>query len=374
MDGDADYYELLGVDRTADEKTIKASFRKLAMECHPDRNPGCKTSEARFRAINEAYDCLKDQQKRAAYDRFGKAAFQNGGFGGGAGQQGFEGFSDIFENIFGEFMGGGRPGQQSRVQRGADLRYDLEISLEEAFSGKDAVVTFDVAARCDTCSGSGAKAGTGTHSCETCGGFGKVRAQQGFFVVERTCPACHGRGEKISDPCDDCQGQGRIERERTLNVRVPAGVDDGTRIRVQNEGEAGPRGGPAGDLYIFIHLKRHTLFQREGTTLFARSTISFPTAALGGSIQVPGIDGEPVEFRIPSGFQSGTQLRHRGSGMPVLNGRGRGDLVVQVDIETPSKLTARQRELLEEYRAIEEGENANSSDGFFGKLKEIWSS
>lgn len=372
MSVDTDYYELLQVDRTADDKTIKSSYRRLAMECHPDRNPGCTVSEEKFKAISEAYDCLKDPQKRAAYDRFGKAAFQNGGFGQGNGQ-GFDGFSDIFENIFGEFMGGGRGGGRQRVQRGADLRYDLEISLEDAFSGKEATISFDVAMTCDACNGAGAKPGTGAKSCNTCAGHGKVRAQQGFFVVERTCPTCHGRGETLTDPCASCRGEGRIDRERTLNVRVPAGVDDGTRIRVSNEGEAGARGAPPGDLYIFVHVTRHAQFQREGTTLFARAPISFATAALGGAIQVPGIDGKTIDLRIPAGIQSGTQLRQRGSGMPVLNGRGQGDLVVQIDVETPSKLNARQRELLEELRALEAGQ-ADSEEGFFGKLKDIWNS
>ena len=374
MSVDTDYYELLQVERTADDKTIKTSYRRLAMECHPDRNPGCTISEERFKAISEAYDCLKDPQKRAAYDRFGKAAFQNGGFG--QNQQGFDGFSDIFENIFGEFMGGGGrgPGSRQRVQRGADLRYDLEISMEEAFSGKEAQISFDVAMSCEACNGAGAKPGTGTRSCSTCAGHGKVRAQQGFFVVERTCPTCHGRGETISDPCGSCRGEGRVDKERSLKVKVPAGVDDGTRIRVSNEGEAGARGAPPGDLYIFVHVTRHAHFQREGTTLFARAPISFATAALGGVINVPGIDGNPIELRIPAGLQSGTQLRQRGSGMPVLNGRGQGDLVVQIDVETPSKLNARQRELLEELRHMETGETGTSDEGFFGRLKDIWSS
>jgi len=374
MSVDTDYYELLQVERTADDKTIKSSYRRLAMECHPDRNPGCTISEEKFKAISEAYDCLKDPQKRAAYDRFGKAAFQNGGFGpsGGSGQ-GFDGFSDIFENIFGEFMGGRGGGGRQRVQRGADLRYDLEISMEEAFSGKEATIAFDVAMTCEECSGAGAKPGTGTRACGTCAGHGKVRAQQGFFVVERTCPTCHGRGETISDPCASCRGEGRIDRERSLNVKVPAGVDDGTRIRVSNEGEAGARGAPPGDLYIFVHVTRHPQFQREGTTLFARAPISFAMAALGGTIQVPGIDGKTIDLRVPAGLQSGTQLRQRGAGMPVLNGRGQGDLVVQIDVETPSKLSARQRQLLEELRELEAAQS-ESDEGFFGKLKDIWNS
>ena len=281
---DTDYYELLEVERTADDKTIKTSYRRLAMICHPDKNPGCKDSEAKFKAISEAYDCLKDPQKRAAYDRFGKAAFQQGGPGGQG--QGFEGFSDIFENIFGEFMGGGRG--QGGVRRGADLRYDMDVTLEEAFAGKQTQVAIEVAAACEVCHGTGAKAGTRARQCGTCKGHGKVRAQQGFFMVERVCPTCHGAGEMIADPCDACRGEGRIDKQKTLDVRIPAGVDEGTRIRLTGEGEAGARGAPPGDLYIFIHLARHALFQREGTTLFARVPVSITTAALGGGISVPG--------------------------------------------------------------------------------------
>lgn len=366
-DIDIDYYELLEVDRGADDGTLKSAYRKLAMRYHPDKNPGCKDSEARFKAINEAYDCLKDPQKRAAYDRFGKAAFQNGG--AGAGPQDFGGFSDIFENIFGEFMGGGRGRQQAR--RGADLRYDMEITLEDAFHGKATEISVDVAALCDTCDGSGAKAGTKARACTTCNGHGKVRAQQGFFVVERTCPACHGAGQVIAEPCPACRGEGRVDRSKTLSVNIPPGVDEGTRIRLSGEGEAGPRGSPPGDLYIFLHITRHKLFEREGTTLFARCPISFTTAALGGTIEVPGLDKQAHEIRIPSGIQSGKQLRQRGAGMPVLNGRGHGDLVIQIDVETPTKLTARQKELLEEFRATETGEECPESSGFFTKLKSM---
>jgi molecular chaperone DnaJ len=368
---ETDYYELLEIERTADDKTIKTAYRRLAMECHPDRNPGCKVSEEKFKQISEAYDCLKDPQKRAAYDRFGHAAFRQGGGGGAGGfsQQGFEGFSDIFENIFGEFMGGGRARGGSSVQRGADLRYDLEISLEDAFHGTTEEIRVDVAAQCGACEGSGAKPGTTARGCPTCQGHGKVRAQQGFFVVERTCPTCHGRGEVIAEPCAECRGEGRVERSKTLAVTIPRGVDEGTRIRMTGEGEAGARGGPAGDLYIFLHVQPHRLFQRDGTTLFARAPISFTTAALGGSITVPGLDGDPHELRIPAGIQSGKQLRQRGAGMPVLNGRGQGDLVIQIEVETPTKLTARQKELLEEFRATETGEECPESSGFFSRLK-----
>jgi len=367
---DTEYYERLEVERTADDRTIKSSYRRLAMQCHPDRNPGCKESEAKFKAINEAYDCLKDPQKRAAYDRFGKAAFQNGGPGAGGGH-GFEGFSDIFENIFGEFMGGGRGGRQ-QARRGADLRYDMEITLEDAFHGKATEIHVDVAAECDACHGSGAKPGTSARGCTTCNGHGKVRAQQGFFVVERTCPACHGAGQVIAEPCPQCRGEGRVDREKTLAVTIPAGVDEGTRIRLSGEGEAGPRGAPPGDLYIFLHIARHPIFEREGTTLFARCPISFTTAALGGTLEVPGLDKQIHTIRIPAGIQPGKQLRQRGAGMPVLNGRGAGDMVIQIDVETPTRMSARQKELLEEFRSLETGEESPASSGFFAKLKGMW--
>ena len=366
---DTDYYELLEVERSADDKTIKTSYRRLAMQCHPDKNPGCSVSEAKFKSISQAYDVLKDPQKRAAYDRFGHAAFQNGG-GGGQGQ-GFEGFSDIFESVFGEFMGGGRSrgGGGSSALRGADLRYDLEISLSEAFHGKTHEIRVDVAAQCDLCHGSGAAEGAQARTCATCHGHGKVRAQQGFFVVERACPTCHGRGQVIAEPCGKCHGEGRIEVSKTLSVKIPKGVDEGTRIRMSGEGEAGARGGPAGDLYIFLHVARHDIFERDGTTLFARAPISITTASLGGTITVPGLDGVHHELRIPAGIQTGKQLRQRGAGMPVLNGRGQGDLVVQVEVETPTRLTARQKELLEEFRASETGEECPQASGFFSRLK-----
>ncbi|MES2289597.1 MAG: molecular chaperone DnaJ [Pseudomonadota bacterium] len=368
MMADVDYYELLEVERTADDGTIKSSYRKLAMKFHPDKNPGCDDSEARFKAISEAYDCLKDPQKRAAYDRFGHAAFQNGGMGGGGGAQGFEGFSDIFDNIFGEFMGGGRQ-QRGGPRRGADLRYDLEITLEEAFHGKATEVSIEVSTSCEPCVGSGAKPGTSAKQCQTCGGHGKVRAQQGFFVVERPCPTCHGAGQVIADPCPSCRGEGRVDKAKTLSVNIPAGVDEGTRIRLSGEGEAGARGAPAGDLYIFLHVGRHSIFEREGTTLFARAPISFTTAALGGTLDVPGLDGKHHEIRIPAGIQSGKQLRQRAAGMPVLNGRGHGDLVIQVEVETPTHLSAKQRELLEQFRETETGKECPKSQGFFDKLR-----
>jgi molecular chaperone DnaJ len=368
---ETDYYELLQVDRSADERAIKSAYRKLAMECHPDRNGGCPEAEKRFKAISEAYDCLKDPQKRAAYDRFGHAAFRNGGFGGNGGAQDFGSFTDIFENIFGEFMNGGQ-GQRSNVRRGSDLRYDLEISFEEAFAGKTVEVRIDGSVPCEPCGGGGAKTGTGARTCSTCGGRGQVRASQGFFVVERTCPTCRGVGETLSDPCPACRGEGRVEKQRTLEVRIPAGVDDGTRIRLAGEGDSGSRGGPPGDLYIFVHMKRHPVFERDGTTLFARCPVSFTTAALGGSIEVPGLDRSKHEVRIPAGIQSGKQLHVRGAGMPVLNGRGHGDMVIQVEVETPTRLSARQKELLEEFRKTETGEECPASSGFFSKLRTMW--
>ena len=363
---DTDYYELLEIERTADDGTIKTSYRKLAMKFHPDKNPGCAVSEEKFKSISEAYDVLKDPQKRAAYDRYGKAAFQNGG---GGGEQGFGGFSDIFDNIFGEFTGRGR---QAGPRRGADLRYDMEITLEDAFHGKATEIKVDVSARCEPCDGSGAKPGTSAKQCTTCGGRGQVRAQQGFFVVERACPSCHGAGQIITDPCPACRGEGRVDKAKTLSVNVPAGVDEGTRIRLSGEGEAGGRGAPAGDLYIFLHVARHAIFEREGTTLFARAPISFTTASLGGSIGIPGLDGTRHDIRIPAGIQSGKQLRQRGAGMPVLNARGTGDLVIQVEVETPTKLTAKQKELLEAFRETETGEECPKSTGFFDKLKAVF--
>ena len=371
MTTDIDYYELLECERTADDGTLKSSYRRLAVKWHPDKNPGDAAAETRFKAISEAYDCLKDPQKRAAYDRYGKAAFQQGG-GGGA--QGFGGFSDIFEDIFGQFTGRGR--QPSG--RGQDLRYDLEMTFEEAFAGKTAALTMEVAAVCATCDGRGAKPGTTAKQCATCRGQGKVGMRQGMFMVERTCPACQGSGQIIPEPCDTCHGAGRVEREKNLEVKIPAGVDDGTRIRVAGEGEAGQRGAGPGDLYIFVALKPHAIFKRDGTTLFAQVPISITTAALGGEIEVPGLDKQSATIKVPPGTQSGKQLRVRGRGMPALSSNGRstgfGDLVVQVDVETPIKLSKRQRELLEEFQTLEASEgNFPAQSGFFAKIKDMWS-
>ncbi|MDE8651927.1 molecular chaperone DnaJ [Novosphingobium album (ex Liu et al. 2023)] len=365
-----DYYQLLEVERTADEKTIKSAYRRLAMRYHPDKNPGCQDSEARFKAISQAYDCLKDPQKRAAYDRYGHAAFEQGGMGGGGGGAAdFGDIGDIFESIFGQAFGGG--GRQ-QARRGADLRYDMEVTLEEAFNGSKTEITIEVSQTCEPCSGSGAEPGTGTRRCNMCGGHGKVRAQQGFFVVERTCPTCHGRGEVIEKPCRACRGEGRMDKPQSLQIEVPPGVDSGTRIRVSGKGEAGPFGAPPGDLYIFLHVKRHAVFEREGTTLITRVPITFTTAALGGSIDIPGIDGERIALDIPAGIQSGKQLRKRGAGMPVLQGRGRGDLVIEITVETPTRLSARQKELLQELQATETGEECPGSKGFFDRIKDAW--
>lgn len=375
MSTEVDYYELLEVTREADEGVLKTSYRKLAMKYHPDRNPGCAESEAKFKQISEAYDCLKDPQKRAAYDRFGHAAFQNGGgqgggFGGGfAGGADFGDIGDIFETIFGGGSGGG--GRQ-QARRGADLRYDLEINLDDAFHGKDVEIEFEVATVCEPCHGKGAEPGSGVRRCNLCGGHGKVRANQGFFMVERTCPTCHGRGEVIEKPCRSCHGEGRVDKRRKRSVAIPKGVDTGTRIRISGEGEAGPFGSPSGDLYIFIHVRRHKMFERDGSTLMTRVPLSFTTAALGGSVDIPGLDGVTHSIEIPAGIQSGKQLRKRGAGMPVLNARGMGDMVVEVAVETPTKLSARQKELLREFQGTETGEECPEVKGFFNRIKDVW--
>ncbi len=370
---EVDFYSLLEVSRDADGDTIKRAYRKLAMKYHPDRNPDDAEAEARFKAISVAYDCLKDPQKRAAYDRYGHEAFTSGMAGGGGRgpQADFGDLGDIFETIFGSAFGGGS--SRSRPRRGADLRYDMEVSLEEAFHGKSSEIEIEVATACETCSGSGAEPGTSKRGCNTCHGHGKVRAQQGLFMIERPCPVCQGRGEVLEQACSDCRGEGRVDMIQRLEVEVPPGVDNGTRIRLSGKGEAGPMGAPAGDLYIFIHISQHPVFEREGTALFTRMPISFTTAALGGTVDIPGLDGETHSIEIPSGIQSGRQLRKRGAGMPVLQGRGRGDLVVEVIVETPTKLSARQKELLCEFRETETGEECPESRGFFDKLKDAFS-
>jgi molecular chaperone DnaJ len=366
-----DYYEVLGVSRTCTEVELKAAFRKLAMQHHPDRNPGDTECEHKFKEINEAYDVLKDGDKRAAYDRFGHAAFEHGGVGAGA--HGFGAdfgstFADIFEGIFG--MGAAR-GRSSGRERGSDLRYNMEISLDEAFAGKTAQIRIPTSVTCEVCSGSGAKAGTKPKTCSTCGGAGKIRHAQGFFTLERTCPACQGRGQVIEDPCPSCSGSGRVMRERTLSVNIPAGVEDGTRIRLAGEGEAGLRGGPAGDLYIFLSLEPHEFFQRDGADLHCRVPISMVSAALGGEFEVPAIDGSKVRVKVPAGTQTGRRFRLAAKGMPVLRSKQTGDMYVQVMVETPQNLTKRQRELLAEFDSLSSDNTQPESVGFFSRVKEF---
>jgi molecular chaperone DnaJ len=370
-----DFYEVLGVSKDADGKTIKSAYRKLAMQYHPDRNPDDKSAEDKFREATEAYDVLKDDQKRAAYDRMGHAAFdQSAGFGGGAGGFGAGfgagGFSDIFDEMFSDFMGG-RGGGRKANTKGADLRYDLDISLEEAFHGDNKTITIPVAIRCETCDGSGAAKGSSPVNCGTCGGHGKVRAQQGFFTVERTCPACQGQGQTISSPCGDCGGQGRVQKNRTLNVNVPAGVDTGTRIRLSGEGEAGLRGGAPGDLYIFINIYGHELFDRDGTNLLLTMPVPMTTAALGGTVDVPNLDGKRARITIQPGTQSGHRLRLKGKGMPGLQGRARGDLYVDIHVETPVNLTKKQKELLEEFSSDSKKQNPETTS-FMNRIRNMF--
>lgn len=364
----ADYYETLGVSRDADEKTLKSAFRKQAMKYHPDRNPNDAEAEAKFKELGEAYEALKDPQKRAAYDRFGHAAFENGGGGGGGHPFGAGGMSDIFEDIFGEMMGGGRRTSGGR-SRGADLRYNMEISLEEAFEGKTAEIEIPSSVTCEKCNGSGAKPGTSPATCGTCGGVGQVRASQGFFSIQRTCPTCQGRGEVITDPCGACSGSGTTEQEKTLSVNVPAGIEDGTRIRLAGEGEAGSRGGPQGDLYIFLSIRPHEFFQRDGADIYCRVPISMTTAALGGQFEVGTVDGGKTRVKVPEGTQNGKQFRLRSKGMPVMRSSQIGDMYIQVAIETPSNLSKRQRELLSEFEQLSSEENSPESTGFFSRMK-----
>jgi molecular chaperone DnaJ len=370
-----DFYEVLGVQKGADEAALKSAYRKLAMQHHPDRNPGNAEAEARFKELNEAYDTLKDGQKRAAYDRFGHAAFENGGRGpgGGFGADFNSSMSDIFEDIFGDFMGGGRGrGGGASKLRGSDLRYNLEISLEESFEGRTVEIDVPTLVGCTTCDGSGAKPGTGTHTCRQCNGHGKVRAAQGFFTIERTCPVCQGRGQMMDQPCTDCGGQGRRQENRRLSVDIPKGIEDGTRIRLANEGEAGLRGGPPGDLYIFISIRPHDLFQRDGADLYARVPIAMTTAALGGEFEVPTLDNGRAKVKVASGTQPGQRVRLKGKGMPVLRSKDIGDLYVQLDIETPQNLSRRQRELLEEFQRLTTEDTNPTSEGFFAKLRKVF--
>ncbi len=366
-----DYYEILGVSKSCTDAEMKSAFRKAAMQCHPDRNPGNTEAEIQFKELNEAYQALSDSQKRAAYDRYGHAAFEHGGFGTGG--DGFAAsMADIFDDLFGDVMGGRRGGGRKGPARGSDLRYNLEISLEQAFHGKTASITLPASVACEACAGSGAKAGAKPRHCPTCGGHGRVRAQQGFFAIERTCPHCHGGGEIIDDPCHACGGSGRVTRERRLSVNIPPGVEDGTRIRLGGEGEAGAKGGPAGDLYIFVSTKPHPFFQRDGADLFCRVPVSMVQAALGAEVSVHTLDGTEAKVRIPEGTQSGKQFKLKNKGMPVLRSRDTGDLYIEVTVETPQSLTKRQRELLAEFEALSSPKTHPESAGFFARMKDFF--
>lgn len=379
----ADYYELLGVQRDASADELKKAYRKMAMKYHPDKNAGDKESEHKFKEVSEAYDVLRDEQKRAAYDRYGHAAFEQGGMGGGGGGGfgGFDfagGFGDIFEEMFGEILGGGAGrrgagGGQAAGQRGADLRYDMTISLEEAFKGTDKTIKVSNLVSCEECQGKGTAPGTSATTCPTCEGHGRVRMQQGFFTIERACPTCQGAGQVIKDPCKKCQGVGRVRKERTLAVTIPAGVESGTRIRLSGEGEAGLRGARAGDLYVILSIDNHPLFKRNGANLACRVPIPMTLAALGGTVKVPVIDGTTTELEIKAGAQTGHQQRLRGRGMSVLRSAARGDLYVELFVETPVHMTKRQKELLQEF-ASEAGETPShpESESFLDRVKDLF--
>ncbi len=377
-----DYYEVLGVSRTVDGAELKSVFRKLAMEHHPDRNGGCEDASARFKELNEAYSVLSDPDKRAAYDRFGHAGVNGqGGFGAGFGGQGAgftnvnDIFSEVFGDVFGEMFNQGR--RNSGPVRGADLRHDLEISLEQAYRGAEVTVTVPTTISCEVCDGSGAKPGTQPSTCTTCGGQGRVRAATGFFAVERTCPRCGGGGRVVTDPCVKCHGHGQIRKDRKLEIRIPAGVDDGARIRLAGEGDSGARGGPRGDLYLFLSVARHELFERDGLDLLVGVPVPMCTAALGGEIEAPCLSiGDctdcRIEVKVPEGAQTGKTVRIKGRGMPSLNGRQRGDLVVELFVETPTNLTARQKELMRELAGSCGEKQHPQHAGFFKKAKRFW--
>jgi molecular chaperone DnaJ len=378
-----DYYDILGVKKGADAAELKKAYRKQAMKYHPDTNKD-SGAEAKFKEINEAYDVLKDDQKRAAYDAYGKQAFQGGGGGRGAGGGfsdfgfgtggGAAGFSDIFEEMFGDAMGGrGRGGgQRGGAARGSDLQYNMDISLEEAFEGAEKTIRIPTWESCDTCDGSGAKKGTSASNCTSCGGAGRVRAQQGFFTVERTCPSCGGAGQVIKEKCGSCAGEGRMKTSKTLKVTVPAGIDHGRRIRLNGEGEAGMKGGPAGDLYVLINVKSHKFYQREGSNLYCRVPVAMADAALGGEVKVPTIEGGKAEVKIPAGTQTGQQFRLKGKGMSVLHSSSRGDAYIEIFVETPVNLSGKQKDMLKGFGGKDPSKNSPESAGFFNKVKEFW--
>lgn len=372
-----DYYKTLGIEKNASQEDLKKAYRKLAMEYHPDRNPDNKEAEQKFREVTEAYEVLKDDQKRAAYDRYGHAAFEHGMGGAGRGQTsgGFEysgSFSDIFSDLFGDFMGGNRQQGGTSRSRGSDLRYNLEISLEDAFNGKQETIRFPTQVACDVCHETGSADGSEAVACTTCRGLGKIRAQQGFFTIEKLCPSCHGVGKTIKDPCRKCHGEGRIHRDKTLSVNIPAGVEEGTRVRLAGEGEMGIRGGQPGDLYIFVSVKNHPLFKREGADIHCRVPVKMTTAALGGSIEVPSIDGVHAKVSIPAGTQTGDQFRLKNKGMSIVQSKNRGSMYIHAVVETPVKLTKRQKELLEEFEKSGEKGSSPESESFFSKVKDLW--
>lgn len=377
------YYEILGVARTVDDSELKSAFRKKAMEHHPDRNQGDADAEGRFKEVNEAYSVLSDGQKRAAYDRYGHEGVSGqGGFGGAggfSGQGGFGGFEDIFSAVFGEdvFGGGGR--RQSGPQRGADVRYDYEISLEQAYAGAEVELSVPTTMTCEVCNGSGAKEGTKPQTCNTCGGHGQVRSSNGFFSVTRTCPTCQGQGQVIRDPCRACHGHGQVKQTKKLKVKIPAGVDDGTRIMLRGEGQAGPRGGPKGDLYVFLSVAAHDIFERDGLDLHCSIPVPMTTAILGGEIEVPCLiggancDGEcKLEVSVPEGAQTGHKVRLKGKGMPAVQGRQKGDLIVELFVETPKNLTSAQKELMKQFASLAEAQSYAQSQSFVNRAKKFW--
>jgi|TARA_B110000003_G_scaffold96995_1_gene99145 molecular chaperone DnaJ len=369
-----DYYDVLGVPKGSEQEALKKAYRSKAKELHPDRNSDNPNAEAQFKEVNEAYEVLKDAEKKAAYDRYGHAAFEGGGGGQGFGGGGdfSSAFSDVFDDLFGDFMGGGRGGRQQQ-SRGSDLRYNLSISLAEAFAGLQKTINVPSAVSCGSCNGSGAAGGSSPTTCPTCSGLGKVRATQGFFTVERGCPTCSGVGQIIKNPCSSCGGQGTQKKDRALNVNVPPGVETGTRIRLAGEGETGPRGGVSGDLYIFIEVSKHKIFERDGLNLFCRVPVSMAKASLGGEVEVPTIDGGRSRVRIPAGSQSGRQMRLKGKGMPAIKTIQKGDMFIEMAVETPVNLTARQKELLQEFEELSEDNNPETNS-FFSSVKTFWES
>ena len=369
-----DYYDVLGVPKGSEKDAIKKAYRTKAKELHPDRNSDNPNAEAQFKEVNEAYEVLKDAEKKAAYDRYGHAAFESGGGGTGFGGSGdfSSAFSDVFDDLFGDFMGGGRGGRKQQ-SRGSDLRYNLSISLEDAFAGLQKTINVPSSVACGSCNGTGAAGGSSPTTCPTCSGLGKVRATQGFFTVERGCPTCSGAGQIIKNPCSSCGGQGTQKKDRALSVNVPPGVETGTRIRLAGEGETGPRGGISGDLYIFIEVSKHKIFERDGLNLFCRVPVSMAKASLGGEVEVPTMDGGRSRVRIPAGSQSGRQMRLKGKGMPAIKTVQKGDMFIEMAVETPVNLTSRQKELLQEFEELSEDNNPETNS-FFSSVKTFWES